>query len=125
MTSEDRCGDSAVPGNKEGHSITACQNCIHWFQPEDGLKPGARWGQTREWWTEAGLCTRHAPSPGTDEKRHVFWPVTHADDGCGDGETMPDEVDGDERPQAPIYHPPPEVDGHAAHTEHVPAVGTL
>lgn len=106
----DRCGAGAVFGNKDGLCITDCEDCVHWFVPEGGLKPGALWGKSREWWTEAGICTAISPSPGPDEKRHTFWPVTHArDGGCGDGEAAPDEEDA-QMEEPPLYEPPPELE---------------
>jgi hypothetical protein len=41
-----------------------------------------------EWWAASGYCTRFAPSPSADDDRKVHWRVTHAEDGCGDGDQV-------------------------------------
>jgi len=82
----DRCGMGAALAALE--NPVACGRCIHWWQPGDRpLAPPYRQGQPAEWWQRTGLCTRFAPSPSTDDYRRTFWKVTHAADGCGDGET--------------------------------------
>lgn len=72
-----------------GPGVVACQTCIHWHQP-GGLpvKPDYRKGLSSEWWAASGYCTRFAPSPSAEDDRKVHWRVTHAEDGCGDGDQV-------------------------------------
>ncbi|MDB5243763.1 MAG: hypothetical protein JWP57_4389 [Spirosoma sp.] len=89
----DRCGVGVeIEDGKEG--TVSCGHCIHWLQPDDdGLKPDYRQGLSREWWKEAGYCTRFSPSPSTEEDRKTFWRVTHSSDRCGDGEAVQENID--------------------------------
>lgn len=85
----DRCGAGAAVGNGDGPGITPCGWCIHWLRPDDeGVKPDYRQGLSRDWWDQSGYCTRHAPSPSSEEGRRTNWRVTGAHDGCGDGERI-------------------------------------
>ena len=86
----DRCGAGVAMSNGEGPAVTACEACVHWLQPNDTpLKPAFRQGRSTEWWARSGYCTRYAPSPSPDEERpRTHWRVTHAHDGCGDGELV-------------------------------------
>lgn len=60
-----------------------------WERPNgEGVKPDYRSGLSVEWWEASGYCTRRAPSPSADEDRQTFWKVTHAWDGCGDGQPV-------------------------------------
>jgi hypothetical protein len=45
-------------------------------------------GLSVEWWAASGYCTRFAPAPTGEDKREVDWGVTHAGDGCGDGDQV-------------------------------------
>lgn len=89
----DRCGVGAeIEDGEEG--TVSCAHCIHWLQPgDDGLKPDYPQGLPREWWKEAGFCTRFAPSPSSEEDRKTHWRVTHASDRCGDGEAVQENLD--------------------------------
>ena len=86
----DRCGDGTDAG--ESDAQVRCGRCVHWYLPNgEVLAPPVRYGRSRDWWGQAALCTRSAPSPGGDEHRRVFWRVTHESEGCGDGEAVPVE----------------------------------
>ena len=64
-----------------------CFDCIHWVWPLPAGHTGGRQHKSKEWWDGAGLCTAHAPRPGTEEGERAYWRVTHeTEDGCGDGE---------------------------------------
>ena len=69
--------------------VTLCRDCILWRQPNgEPVKPDYRMGLTAEWWSESGYCVHTAPSPLTEENRRMNWKVTHAAQGCGDGENV-------------------------------------
>ena len=83
----DRCGAGAAITDGIGPRVVRCGTCVHWFRPNDEpVRPDYRKGLPVEWWAMSGWCTCQVPSPGTDEDRHVHWKVTHAMDGCGDGD---------------------------------------
>ena len=83
----DRCGAGAAVTDGSGPRVVSCRSCPHWLQPNDEpITPDYRKGLPVEWWAASGYCTRLAPSPGTDEERRICWKVTHATDGCGDGD---------------------------------------
>jgi hypothetical protein len=85
----DRCGAGASVTDGSGPSIVRCETCIHWLQPGDEpIRPDYRKGLPAEWWEKSGICTRFAPGPSSDEERRVFWRVTHATAGCGDGQAV-------------------------------------
>jgi hypothetical protein len=82
----DRCGAGAAMTDGTGPRVVRCGTCVHWYRPNDEpVRPDYRKGLSVDWWSASGFCTCLAPSPGTDEERHVHWKVTHAADGCGDG----------------------------------------
>ena len=82
----DRCGVGAAITDGTGPGPVPCQGCFHWLQPGgQAVVPDYKKGLPDKWWEGAGLCTRFAPSPSTDEDRKVYWRVTNAMDGCGDG----------------------------------------
>ena len=86
----DRCGQGAALTNGEGPTVTLCRDCIFWLQPgSEPIKPAYRMGLTTEWWSESGYCVHTAPFPSTEEGRRARWKVTHAGQGCGDGERVP------------------------------------
>ena len=83
----DRCGSGAAVTDGTGPCVVLCGSCAHWLQPDgEPVRPEYRMGLTVEWWAASGYCTRLAPSPTVDEDRLVHWKVTHATDGCGDGD---------------------------------------
>ena len=83
----DRCGAGAAVTDGTGPRVVPCRSCAHWLQPNGApVRPDYRKGLPVEWWAASGYCTRLAPSPATDEDRRVCWKVTHAADGCGDGD---------------------------------------
>ena len=85
----DRCGDGAtiIEAEADDPRIVPCDLCMHWFQPDgQPITPDHRHGLGHDWWSNSGLCTRWAPSAVTEEDRRAFWRVTHASDGCGDGD---------------------------------------
>ena len=84
----DRCG-SGSDGDDQEAARVACGRCIHWHQPGGRpLPPAERRGIAPDWWQESGFCTRYAPSPGSLRGQATFWRVTHASDGCGDGDAI-------------------------------------
>ena len=86
---QDRCGQGAAITNAEGPNVTLCRDCILWRQPNgEAVKPDYRMGLTAEWWSESGYCVHTAPSPSTEENQRRHWKVTHAAQGCGDGEKV-------------------------------------
>lgn len=90
----DRCGGGATALDPNGRQIIACEQCMHWHQPGGhGIRPAFTGLRKKEWWENSGLCTLPAPAPGTERNRKVYWRVTHATAGCGDGETVPEVVD--------------------------------
>jgi hypothetical protein len=83
----DRCGSGAAVMDGTGPGIVWCRSCAHWLQPNgEPVKPDYRQGLSADWWSESGYCTRLAPSPSTSEDQRTCWKVTHATDGCGDGD---------------------------------------
>jgi hypothetical protein len=83
----DRCGSGAAVTDGTGPGMVTCVSCAHWLQPNgEPIRPDYRKGLAVEWWAESGYCTRLAPSPSSEEDRRAFWKVTHATDGCGDGD---------------------------------------
>lgn len=90
VRADDRCGQGAASADAQGPGVALCKDCMHWHQPGDQpVRPDYRRGLPAKWWAETGYCTRTAPTPSTDEDRRTFWRVTHAGQGCGDGETVP------------------------------------
>jgi hypothetical protein len=82
----DQCGEGSVVEAGVASAVT-CLNCVFWHAPPDGgLDPYGRRDQPTEWWKHAGHCTRFSPSPSSDAGYRAFWRVTHATDGCFDGE---------------------------------------
>lgn len=82
---DDVCGDGALPDDETPAHID-CHACVYWHRLRPDFKPIRLQGRSPEWWAEAGLCRRRAPSPLREKARHpVAWPCTHAQDGCGDG----------------------------------------
>ena len=85
----DRCGSGAAVTDGTGPGVVKCGACAHWLQPNgEPVRPDYRQGLPAEWWALSGYCTRLAPSPSTDEARRTYWKVTHATDGCGDGDAI-------------------------------------
>lgn len=75
-------------------TITHCGDCLHWYQPGgQPLNPRFRQGLSAEWWADSGLCAAFPPGATIDKGRWVFWRVTHASAGCGDGEAVDLEPD--------------------------------
>lgn len=93
----DRCGRGAVHEAKpDAPHIVSCRDCVHWYQPDGNpVQPVTRRGRPQAWWDQSGYCTWAAPSPSTDMPRKTRWRVTHALEGCGDGEQVELEVDED------------------------------
>ena len=88
VAADARCGQGAAHQDDQEEGVTPCVACIHWWQP-DGQPPApafGRRGQTAQWWQDAGYCTRAAPAPSADVHKPNHWKVTHATQGCGDGE---------------------------------------
>lgn len=84
----DRCGSGSDGDDPEAARV-ACGRCIHWHQPGGKpLPPAERRGIAPDWWEESGFCTRYAPSPGAQRGQMTYWRVTHAGDGCGDGDAV-------------------------------------
>lgn len=85
-----RCGQGSARLRAEVIDYN-CESCMHWFQPDGvGLKPDYRGGLSAEWWARSGYCTRLAPSPSSEEDQRISWKVTHAAQGCGDGDHVSD-----------------------------------
>lgn len=85
----DRCGDGASVMDGQGPGVVACRICDHWLQPDGrGIQPDYDQGLPAAWWAESGYCTRRAPSPSTEDDRETHWRVTHAEEGCGDGQRV-------------------------------------
>jgi hypothetical protein len=88
----DRCGAGSTK-----KQIVACDDCIHWWRPDDKpLDPPYKQGLPDAWWEHAAFCTANAPGPTTHESLWTYWPVTStypmtgftgtaAGGGCGDG----------------------------------------
>jgi len=82
-----RCGSGAAVTDGTGPGTVTCGSCAHWLRPDgEPVRPDYRRGLPGGWWSDSGYCTRLAPSPSGEEDRRAFWRVTHAADGCGDGD---------------------------------------
>lgn len=85
----ERCGSGAVIEPGTTSPLLACGSCLHWWQPDGaGLVPFQLGRHDQDWWDFTGYCTRFAPHPSTNRYAKVRWKVTHADEGCGDGEAL-------------------------------------
>lgn len=82
----DRCGSGIALGTKP--RMITCERCQHWLKPAVGIDPGYLEGRSEEWWSEAGYCTRFAPSPSGSEPEFTYWRVTAPVETCGDGKDI-------------------------------------
>jgi len=82
---DDWCGEGLAATSTVQHEVR-CEACVYWRRPPDGLFPYGRRDQLSEWWRHAGHCTRFSPLPLPVPGVRAFWRVTHATDGCFDGE---------------------------------------
>ena len=76
------CGDGS---DRTQALFCHCDDCVYWRRYKDGLHPMNRSDMPNSWWLNAGLCTRHAPTPITEPGPRAFWRATAASDGCGEG----------------------------------------
>jgi hypothetical protein len=82
------CGDGR-PAAAQSPPLPRCRDCLYWREAVAGagLNPLDRRDHVKGWWRDAGYCVRHAPAPTTEPGFRGFWRVTHATDGCGEGQT--------------------------------------
>ncbi|QGM47097.1 hypothetical protein [Methylocystis heyeri] len=84
---EEYCGDwtgaDATPLR-----AAVCKKCVYWSFLEGGLTPVDRRDELTSWWSAAGHCLRFAPQPAALSGHKACWRVTHAEDGCFDGEMI-------------------------------------
>jgi hypothetical protein len=81
------CGEFVEIG--AAFDIVLCGQCRYWRQPPLGLQPIDRGDKPSQWWAQAGLCTRHAPSPVSEPGPRAFWRASHSADSCGEGLLRP------------------------------------
>ncbi len=79
------CGDGAL--KTSGIVGVTCRECAFWRRPSRGFSPIDRRDMPANWWTQAGHCARHAPTPSSEPGWRAFWRATSSADGCGEGAT--------------------------------------
>ena len=77
------CGEFVVSG--AAYDLVSCSGCRYWRKPANGLQPVDRGDKPWSWWTQAGLCARHAPAPQSEPGPRAFWRASHASDSCAEG----------------------------------------
>ena len=77
------CGEFLVIG--AAYDFVTCGHCRYWRKPPTGLQPVDRGDKTSQWWSQAGLCARHAPHPFSEPGPRAFWPASHKTDSCAEG----------------------------------------
>ena len=81
------CGEFVEIG--AAFDFVLCGQCRYWRKPAAGLQPIDRGDKPSHWWAQAGLCTRHAPSPVSEPGPRAFWRASHVADSCGEGLLRP------------------------------------
>ena len=73
-----RAGLRGIRGNRRtAFDFVLCGQCRYWRKPAAGLQPIDRGDKPSHWWAQAGLCTRHAPTPVSEPGPRAFWRASH------------------------------------------------